>query len=507
MNKETPTLTRTKGLQTQYWIYRKSEYTPVDEKFLRTKIQNFSKLNRKARKKAYRDFVKSCYVAATIHAPTHLPNTKRKLRLKGRKHKVPKQEDFTIGARSFLAFTALFSTIQPNYYLAADMLCGMHSSSLQEVEPQFYPALSIRSDSVELLGLFTTLVQAVVPRRKWKAKRWSVNRKSILDYRAPLGELPRHVQDFSDLTLKVRGQKPLKLPMKYIDTIVLMIGADKAQVSEAAPHVESAALLLFNSAPGDFLPTKLSNSDLAEYDPSIARRVQDEAPYIAALLRWWWGQALEDEETWARQIVQEARASFGRPDSRYVHVELDPKRLRDAIRYRVFLSFLDALEIADFMTKDELTPYRHGAKEVFDPAPPEPVAVRHAEDPGIFLEIMRELVQNNPDRIVTDNQRYTKADKPLAAWRMIGRPTKERYLIVLEDVWKTLYKKAARSRKCVDCSFFQHDSWAVDMQKRLADEGLIKQSSSGFRYRYDLLENGSRDSTYVLAIPAHVLES
>ena len=228
-----------------------------------------------------------------------------------------------------------------------------------------------------------------------------------------------------------------------------------------------------------------------------------EGYHAASLLGWWW-ERFDDEDAWARQVTQTARASFGKPDSRYIRAEIDPKLLRDAIRYQVFLSFLDELETAGFMTREELTPYRQTVKDVFDPAPPEPVQLRHAEDPDVFVEIMKAMVKNPPAAIVAENERFVKKDKPLAAWRTISG---ERYLVFLEEAWAKVYSKAVRTKKEIDCSFLQRERWERDLQKLLCEQGLIKEASSGYRYRYNLLEDGTRDKTYVVAVPAHLLEN
>lgn len=260
-------------------------------------------------------------------------------------------------------------------------------------------------------------------------------------------------------------------------------------------------MLLLNSGIGDLTPTKLSSADIAAYDPDIVSQLKDKRKYVAALLDWWW-TPYEDEDTWARGIVQEARASFGKPDSRYIRVELDPRKLRDAIRYRVLLSFLDELEAAQILTAEELEPYRTGAKEVFDPAPKEDKPPRRAEDPEVFTEIMRELVQCAS--IVPEGERYVKSSKALGAWRTINNKS---YLVMLEEVWAREYKKEAKKRKDMDVSFFQREHWERDIQKHLVEHDMIKPASSGYRYRYDLMETGNRDTTYVVAVPTELLET
>ena len=386
--------------------------------------------------------------------------------------------------------------------ILSDILCGPHCQALRQAEPDFRPVISLNSNRPEIMKFFKSLLKASATVQHWGSehKRMRIHRKAILDFRVPLGSYPRHIQDFSQCKCSVRKYKPLKFPFPYNDTPVLLISADSSQIREAAPYLENAAVILLNSAAGDFDPTKLTTSHTAAYDPAVIVTLKENRCKIAKLLRWWW--ALDGEDAWAAKIVREARASFGNPGSQYIRVELDPKKFRDAIRYRVLLSFLDELEANHIMTAEELDTYRQGAKDVFDPAPPEPVAMRRAEDPDVFLEVMKELAAKNAEKIIHEDERFVKSGNPFGAWRTIN---KEQYLVMLEDAWAKSYAKAVRSKKNIDDSFFQAEHWERDLQHILADHGFIKQASSGYRYRYDLMGNGKRDSTYVVAIPAHLL--
>lgn len=79
--------------------------------------------------------------------------------------------------------------------------------------------------------------------------------------------------------------------------------------------------------------------------------------------------------------------------------------------------------------------------------------------------------------------------------------------MILEEKWAAAYRKALRSISNMDTTFLDQKNWARDLQRILVDEGLIKEPSSGARYRFDLCGIGKRDSTYVIAIPAAVLSS
>lgn len=93
--------------------------------------------------------------------------------------------------------------------------------------------------------------------------------------------------------------------------------------------------------------------------------------------------------------------------------------------------------------------------------------------------------------------RIEKRTRPLGAYREINQ---QLHFVMLEKAWEKAYVKAARAAK-VDISFQEKDKWSQKLQKLLCDAGVIKQPSSGYRYRYDLLDKGERDSTYVLAMP------
>ena len=220
---------------------------------------------------------------------------------------------------------------------------------------------------------------------------------------------------------------------------------------------------------------------------------------MAALLRAWWA-AEEDEVTWARQIVVEAKASFGKPDSRYISIQLDPKLLNKAIRHRVLCSFLDWLETEGLLAAEALERYCMIVKSVYDPEPVEEKPPQYAEDPQVFLRVMRDLTAS--EKIAGLEEPFRKGDKLLGAWRTISE---ECFLVMPEDGWKKAYSKAARADKDVDTTFFQRDHWESELQKILAEAEAIKVPSSGYRYRYDLYGTGKRDSTYVVAIPAGLL--
>ena len=485
------------------FIWRKDSYVALTDRILSRLIPHFPDLPRRAKEKRFKKWLEEAEIVCKAYIPAQLPNTRKKCRANGKK-RPPLVDDLQRGANALLAVTRLFENPAPGYLLLADALCGMHLTALRAEEPSFLPLVSITSNCPEVHAALKTFTKAVVTRKRWNGKHCKVKRNAVLSYGVADGTLPKCFLDHSSLKITKKEAKGTRVAFPYTDTVALVIGANSTQIREASPYLENASVILLNSSPGELNPTKIPASSISAYNPAIIAQLQTHAPCIAALLAWWWGGALNDENIWARKNVQKARASFGKPDSCYIRVEFDPKKLRDAIRYQVLLSFLDEVEKANFMTDEELAPYRQGAKEVFAPAPPEPVRLRRAEDPEVFLEITRAIVENSSAAIVAEKERFVKKDKHLAAWRTIGG---ERYLVFPEDAWARTYAKRVKACKDIECTYLQREHWERDIQKLLCEQGLIKAASSGYRYRYDLMNNGTRDSTYVVAVPAHLLEN
>lgn len=165
----------------------------------------------------------------------------------------------------------------------------------------------------------------------------------------------------------------------------------------------------------------------------------------------------------------------------------------------MLLSFLDFAVEQNWLAAEDADHYRTVAKSAFDPEPIEQVPVQRMEQPDVFRQIMDRMIEECSAKIVPLSERFVKADKPLAAYREISG---ELYLVMLETAWARWYLRAAR-KAGVDTSFAQQPNWEREMQKLLCEADMIKTPSSGYRYRYDLYGNGSRDSTYVIALPVH----
>ena len=482
----------------EYWVYElKTGYVPLDEAYLARASPGFRNLNERAREKVRNEYLGKCTTIEKASVPRYLVNTRRSLPGKDGHRWTAAFEDFRAGALALLPVCELFSNAEAGCDLLAAVLAGMRCESLREAETGFRAVVEIRSTAPEIEETLTTLAGAAVTRKKWKNGR--IKRLAVLDWRTKPGGLPHRIQDFSRLKIKVKKHPTLRVPVPYIDTVALVMGADSAQLREAAPYLENAAVLLLNCGSNDWGGRRLRTSELAEYDPEVVKGLDEERYSVAALLRAWWA-AEEDEVTWARQIVVEAKASFGKPDSRYVAVQFDPKLLNMAIRHRVLCSFLDWLEAEGLLAGENLECYRAIIKGVYAPELVEEKPPQHAEDPQVFLRIMRNLAAS--EQIAGPDEPFRKGDKLLGAWRIISG---ERFLVMPEDRWKKAYSRAARAAKDVDTAFFQRDQWERELQKILAEAEAIKVPSAGYRYRYDLYGAGKRDSTYVVAVPAKLL--
>ena len=482
----------------EYWVYElKTGYVPLDEAYLARASPGFRNLNERAREKVRNEYLGKCTTIEKASVPRYLVNTRRSLPGKDGHRRAAAFEDFRAGALALLPVCELFSNAEAGCDLLAAVLAGMRCESLREAETGFRAVVEIRSTAPEIEETLTTLAGAAVTRKKWKNGR--IKRLAVLDWRTRPGGLPHRIQDFSRLKIKVKKHPTLRIPVPYIDTVALVMGADSAQLREAAPYLENAAVLLLNCGSNDWGGRRLRTSELAEYDPAVVKGLEEERYSVAALLCAWWA-AEEDEVTWARQIVAEAKASFGKPDSRYVAVQFDPKLLNMAIRHRVLCSFLDWLEAEGLLAGENLECYRASIKGVYAPELVEEKPPQHAEDPQVFLGIMRNLAAS--EQIAGPDEPFRKGDKLLGAWRIISG---ERFLVMPEDRWKKAYSRAARAAKDVDTAFFQRDQWERELQKILAEAEAIKVPSAGYRYRYDLYGAGKRDSTYVVAVPAKLL--
>lgn len=488
-----------KDIRTFMWNSKLGAYATLDEAILAKNIPGFRSLNERARQKATVRFLDSIDVIDCGRIPDDLPNRKRPRDRNGHKTDLPPAA-YRAGILDLLSLSQLFRAPESGFDLLADLLGGMWCRALREVESAYQPVAVIDSRAPEIEACLATLVRAVVLRHRWHRKRASIRRKAILDFRTDSLQLPPHVQDFTSLKLRVPGKgcKPLRMPYPYRDTSVLVIGASSQQLQESAPYLREAAVFLLNCAGcGDLKGHRIPTSVLSSYDPTVLERLEEGRENTSMVLEAW--RRLSHPRR-AQMIIQAAKRFFGPPDSRYVAVTLDPRKLNRAIRYQLLLAFLTWTEDCNLLAAEEAATYRAAIKQIYDPEPISETPVRHAEDPEVFLEVMKALVSESD--IADIGEPFRSSDKRLGAWREISGIL---YLVMPEEVWAKAYRRKLSAEKFMDTSFFQKKDWPRELQRQLSKGGFIKQASSGYRYRYDLYGTAKRDSTYVVAIPASLL--
>lgn len=464
----------------------------LDEKLLRKMIPNFLSLNDRARQRERKKLLSGYKLVDKLKLPERLPNClplKRPL----------STEQVHGGALAVLSILSLFPHHATGCHLLALILCGFRCQSLQAADQGLTFAIQIPNAPPELVDIFRQLAKVIIPIQHYNAKkRWRLKRKRFLNYHPGKNQLPRHIQDFSEHKLRIKKGK-IHVPAPYADTIAVIYGASQAQLREAQSYFCDAATILINCEHNDWRGLRLSDKDFSHYDREALDNFKAQGMAIAHLFCAWWEGG--SGRAWGRKIVQAAKASFGEPDSRYVQVTFDPKQLRSAVEYQVLLDFCSDLEKREILTGEELEPYRASIRNVYAPEPKQELQKHSMENPEAFLTIMRGIVKEQVAAIVPHSQHYEKRDKPLGAWRTINGTE---YLVMLEGTWAKSYLKAARAAD-VDVSYSKKPDWASKLQRILVEAELIKPSSSGYRYRYDLLENNTRDKTYVVAIPKTLL--
>lgn len=480
------------GEREKIWVYdeRRGCYDLLNDSFLQKAIPEFKQFNEQARVKKARAFMKNAKVIRKAHLSWALNNAECSYSV----------EDSKIGTFAILELCNLFEQGKAGCVILSDILCGLRCQALREVEPGFRPALHIPTYDTKLIEIFKTTISAVVTKNKWSGKNCTIKRAAVLDYRTSDLLVGHHIQDFSQIKIRVKKGQHIITPAFYDDTLVLILGASKSQIKEAIPYLENSAIILLNSDPGDLAPEKLALSSFSSYNPQVLALFNEHQAEIAAVLHSWW--AAQNEELWARDIIASAKATFGNPDSKYVSVTLNPQKLRSAIQHEVLQSFFAEVERKGWISTEALSLYRQSAKAVFDPEPIVEKPVRRAEDPGVFLEVMKRLVFECSDKILLETDRFVKGNNKLGAYRTISG---ERYLVLLENAFKRTYEKFARKAGDIDISFLKQDNWEQELQKLFGKSGIIKVTNSNHRYRFDLFQNGTKDKTYVVAIPCDLL--
>ncbi len=477
-----------------YWIrdLKTGCWQQLDEKLLKKLIPNYDKLNDRARAKERRKLLGTCELVSTIKLPERLPNYLPQ-------GPSPSKEQLRSGALGVLSLLLLFRSPSVGCRILALVLCGLRCQSLQKGDQSLNFTIQISNATPELVDIFKRLMKVIVPDQHYHGKRWRVRRKRILNYQPRENRLPRHIQDFGEYTVKPKGRGEIHVPATYNDAIASIYSAGHQQLREVQPFFQSAATVLINCERNDWGGMRLFSGEFSHYDPHVLEEFEAKKTPIAQILYGWWEGG--SRGAWGRKIVQAAKASLGKPDNRYVQVTFDPKLLRSAVEYQVLLDFCSALEEEKILTNEELEPYRTTIKNVYAPEPEPEAQKLRMEDTEVFLSIMGSIADEHSAAIVPLSQRIERRDKELGAWRKISGTE---YLVMPERTWARAYLKAARAAD-VDVSFSKDQRWVGQLQRILVENGLIKAPSSGYRYRYNLYEDNTRDKTYVVAVPKALL--
>ena len=159
-----------------------------------------------------------------------------------------------------------------------------HTHALRLAAPSFQPILRLRADSSDAIGVLETVARLVVQKRRWVGKHCTVHRSAVLDYTRSMDQLPRHIQDHTQPTIKAKDARNAKLPFPYTDILSLIIQADSTQLREAAPYLEDSGVILLNCSGTEFNQTRLSAA--APLDACDMDSVPISLP-TAAVLRLW----------------------------------------------------------------------------------------------------------------------------------------------------------------------------------------------------------------------------
>ena len=481
---------------------RKPCWVPLDESFFRKKIPYFSQLHEAARSKQVKRLIEEGNIISKVKLPSDLPPAKKWVQRPEGYRERYNNTDLQTGALVSLRVLDLFGSVETGAILLANLLGGLRATALQKQEPDFRAAVALDTPSSEAEKLLIDLLRTTSNKTRWRSRHYTARRKLVLNYAKASYGFSRHIQDFSTVCFPIKEHTKLKVPMSYRNAVATVVQAGRNNLLEAEPYLCQGCAVLINCSSVEWCRSKLRPAALNHYDSLVYQFIQEHRAQLSLMLAYWWCSV---DGNWAPSIIKQARASFGKPDSRFVSMTPDPKLYHRAILHQILLSYLAFLQNQQMLPSEMLEPYAAMVRGVFVPeipAEPEAAPPRSLEDPEVFLEVMKELSSSNPDRIASLDQSFSRQHKHLGAWRDISG---ERHLIMLEDTWAKELAKAARNTEGVDCSILRHDNWTGEMQRLMANAGVIKKPSAGYRYRYDLLGDGTRDRTYVVAIPQRLL--
>ena len=472
-------------------------YIPLPDDFWRRKIPNYRYFTENGRQKQQKKLLKTVDVKS-IRVSTDFPPARKKIRSDNDK-RPPTTTDCRQGVAALMSLLDVFPDLEVGAMLLATVLLGLRAADLKQYEPSLRPCVAFRGPP-QLEPALKSLFRHILPRKQWEGKRLSVRRKRMVDLNKPLS-----LVDISRVKIRVDKLKSIWLPLPPEDTMLLVLHGRDTTWGKFGDDLSRTGVVFVNStlSANGWGAASVPTYSLTAWDDDLLEKVIAKSPQAAWLLGWWWGTSRDD---WAQDVIRRAHVQLGNPGGRFRTFAYEPKALCRAVAYQVLLDFVALAGDRQWLPPDRANAYRQRLQDIFDPAPPPlPMAPRRAEDAGVYLEKLSGLVENNPDLIIPPEQPYVRPQrgKIAAAWRCISG---EEYLVMEEKVWMMWYAKAVKADNTIDAAFLQKPRWELELQKVLGTAGVIKAPAAGYRYRYDLLTNGTRDSTYVVAIPARLLQ-
>ena len=471
-------------------------YIPLPDDFWRRKIPNYRYFTENGRKKHQKKLLKNADVK-TVRAETDQPPAWRKIHDDDGK-RPPTTTDCRQGVAALMSLLDVFPDPEVGAMLLATVLMGLRAADLRNGEPSLRPCVAFRGPP-QLESALKSLFRHILPRKRWKDKRFFFRRKRMVDLNDALS-----LVDISRVKIRVDKLKSIWLPLPPKDTALLVLHGRDTTWGKFSDDLSRTGVVFVNSglSANGWGAARVPTYTVSAWDDDLLEKIIAPAPRAAWLLGWWWGTSRND---WAQDVIRRAHVQLGNPGGRFRTFAYEPKALCRAVAYQALLDFVALTGDRQWLPPDVADGYRQRLRDIFDPVSlPPPTAPRRAEDADVFLEKLKLLI-DHPDQIVPLGKPYARPQrgKVAAAWRQIGG---EEYLVMEEKVWMTWYAKAVKADSTIDASFLQNDRWAAELQKLLGQAGVIKIPASGYRYRYDLLGNGTRDSTYVVAIPARLLQ-
>lgn len=479
---------REKPYKVWYRERKGQSFQPLTEVILARKIPHYTELIEKARIKRYNDFGNQCKLKACVQIKD-MPQFK---------NIETDITNFQLGTNTLMSMNELFEEKSVGYRLQAIAITSMHYESLRDQSEELQLVMSIKTKNREIIELLTKWLSEIEPRRKWHFGETTIHRSPVLDYRNP-SLVERTLLDFDYATLKV-GKERLRASVPYDDTLIMIIEASARQIREIERCSRHAGMIIISGGSPKYEGTSIYEKQLSRIDPLLFEQILKEAHTVGLVLDEW-RSGIRNEDAWAKKILDTAKESLGKPDSRYRSVIFDPVKLADAVYLEVCRSFAEYVVAKGWIDVETADQWFAGAVEVFSPKSSEAPKLSRMEDPETFIQIVKKRYPNF-ERIAALDEPFRSKQENEGAIREISGVE---YLVFPEDWLKKVYLKEAKKSKC-DCTLAECISWMRDIQRQLCDAGVLKWDRRNPRFRYDLYRNGSRDSTYVLAIPLEKLK-